>query len=227
MKGPDAKMLRRAEAIVSAAPLVYYLLLLPELPERVPTHFGPDGTADGFSGRFSAGSLAVCLIGYVGMLLGAGVSRFCSSLYDGETERNRDVGKRILTLNEAVLCLFFTIMALYNVSLWRGGGDLDDGFLLKLGVAVFALVLMVTGNLLPKFEFSRNSGARTKYSLSGEKAWSKTQRFAGRVLMLAGAALLVITLLPMVSAGAAVIAAVAAVVAACAAALGYMGGKAP
>ena len=91
------------------------------------------------------------------------------------------------------------------------------------GCAVVALVLIAAGNQLPKLRRNSVSGARTKYSLSSDEAWYKTQRYVGRALMLAGATLLIVTLMPFITAGMACAATLAALVVVCAAALNYRG----
>lgn len=94
---------------------------------------------------------------------------------------------------------------------------------MKLGAAVVALVLIAAGNQLPTLRRNSVSGARTKYSLSSDEAWYKTQRYAGRALMLAGAGLLIVTLMPFITAGMACAATLAVLVVVCAAALNYRG----
>ena len=100
---------------------------------------------------------------------------------------------------------------------------LDSGFLLKLGAAVIALTFIAAGNQFPKLRRNSLTGARTKYSLSSDEAWHKTQRYAGRVMLCAGAALLLITLIPMVSGAAAIAAALAAMALSCIAVAAYKG----
>ena len=65
---------------------------------------------------------------------------------------------------------------------------------------------------LPKLKRNPLSGARTRYSMSSDEAWYRTQRYAARVLLLSGAALLIITLLPVASPNASLISTAAALV---------------
>ena len=124
---------------------------------------------------------------------------------------------------QAFMCLLFTGMAFNFVYSSGAGSTLDSGFLLKLGAAVIALTFIAVGNLMRKLRRNSLSGARTKYSLSSDEVWHKTQRFAGRVMLSAGAALLVITLIPMVSGAAAIAAALAAMALSCIAVAAYKG----
>lgn len=211
------------EALFCALPLVYYLLRLPSMPETVPVHWNASGEADRFAGRFSFDTVLISGIGYFGLLFGIGLRKMICSVSKSESEQNTQTVERIMKWTQAFMCLLFTGMAFDFVYSSGAGSTLDSGFLLKLGAAVIALTFIAAGNQFPKLRRNSLSGARTKYSLSSDEAWHKTQRYAGRVMLCAGAALLVITLLPMVSGAAAIAAAIAAMAVVCAAVAAYKG----
>lgn len=211
------------ELIFCGLPLVYYLLRLPFMPETVPVHWNASGEADRFAGRFSFDTVLISVIGYFGLLFGIGLRKMICSVSKSESEQNTQTVERIMKWTQAFMCLLFTGMAFNFVYSSGAGSTLDSGFLLKLGAAVIALTFIAVGNLLPKLRRNSFSGARTKYSLSSDEVWHKTQRFAGRVMLSAGAALLVITLLPMVSGTAAIAAALAAAALSCIAVAVYKG----
>lgn len=211
------------ELIFCGLPLVYYLLRLPFMPETVPVHWNASGEADRFAGRFSFDTLLISVIGYFGLLFGVGLRKLVRSFTAAQPGQNTEIVERIMKWTQALMCLLFTGMAFDFVYSTGETGKQDAGFPLKLGAAVIALTFIAVGNLLPKLRRNSFSGARTKYSLSSDEAWHKTQRFAGRVMLSAGAALLVITLLPMVSGTAAIAAALAAAVLSCIAVAVYKG----
>lgn len=211
------------ELIFCGLPLVYYLLRLPFMPETVPVHWNASGEADRFAGRFSFDTLLISVIGYFGLLFGIGLRKMICSVSKSESEQNTQTVERIMKWTQAFMCLLFTGMAFNFVYSSGAGSTLDSGFLLKLGAAVIALTFIAAGNQFPKLRRNSLSGARTKYSLSSDEAWRKTQRYAGRVMLCAGEALLLITLLPMVSGAAAIAAAIAAMAVVCAAVAAYKG----
>lgn len=211
------------ELIFCGLPLVYYLLRLPFMPETVPVHWNASGEADRFAGRFSFDTVLISVIGYFGLLFGIGLRKMICSVSKSESEQNTQTVERIMKWTQAFMCLLFTGMAFNFVYSSGAGSTLDSGFLLKLGAAVIALTFIAAGNQFPKLRRNSFSGARTKYSLSSDEVWHKTQRFAGRVMLSAGAALLVITLLPMVSGTAAIAAALAAAALSCIAVAVYKG----
>ena len=211
------------ELIFCGLPLVYYLLRLPFMPEPVPVHWNASGEADRFAGRFSFDTVLSGAIGYFGLLFGIGLRKMICSVSKSESEQNTQTVERIMKWTQAFMCLLFTGMAFDFVYSTGEAGRHGAGFLLKLGAAVIALTFIAVGNLMPKLRRNSLSGARTKYSLSSDEAWHKTQRFAGRVMLCAGAALLLITLIPMVSGAAAIAAALAAMALSCIAVAAYKG----
>ncbi len=211
------------ELIFCGLPLVYYLLRLPFMPETVPVHWNASGEADRFAGRFSFDTLLISVIGYFGLLFGVGLRKQVRSFTAAQPGQNTEIVERIMKWTQALMCLLFTGMAFDFVYSTGETGRQDAGFPFKLVAAVIALAFIAVGNLLPKLRRNSFSGARTKYSLSSDEAWHKTQRYAGRVMLCAGAALLLITLIPMVSGAAAIAAALAAMALSCIAVAAYKG----
>lgn len=213
------------ELIFCGLPLVYYLLRLPFMPETVPVHWNASGEADRFAGRFSFDTVLIGAIGYFGLLFGIGLRKMICSVSKSESEQNAQTVERIMKWTQTFMCLLFTGMAFNFVYSSGAGSTQDSGFLLKLGAAVIALTFIAAGNQFPKLRRNSLSGARTKYSLSSDEAWYKTQRYAGRVMLITGAVLLLVILIPVVSATAAAVAVLAAMVVICAAIASYRGGK--
>ena len=211
------------ELIFCGLPLVYYLLRLPFMPETVPVHWNASGEADRFAGRFSFDTLLISVIGYFGLLFGVGLRKQVRSFTAAQPGQNTEIVERIMKWTQALMCLLFTGMAFDFVYSTGETGRQDAGFPFKLVAAVIALAFIAVGNLQPTLRRNSFSGARTKYSLSSDEAWHKTQRYAGRVMLCAGAALLLITLIPMVSGAAAIAAALAAMALSCIAVAAYKG----
>jgi uncharacterized membrane protein len=140
------------------------------------------------------------------------LGRGLRAVFSDKKSENHAAVERIMAWNEALLCLLFTGMAFYFTYSLTASQEPGDGFILKLGAAVIALTLIAVGNQLPKLKRNPLSGARTRYSMSSDAAWYRTQRYAARVLLLSGAALLIITLLPVASPNASLISTAAALV---------------
>lgn len=213
------------ELIFCGLPLAYYLLRLPLMPETVPVHWNASGEADRFAGRLSFDMLFTSVTGYLGLLFGIGLRRLICSISKSESQQNAATVERIMKWTQAFMCLLFTGMSLYFINCTALAEEPGPDFLWKLGFAVLGLVLATVGNTLPKLRRSSLSGARTKYSMSSDEAWQKTQRYAGRVMMICGAALCAVCLLPPATGKAAALAAAAALVAVTVLVVGYRGGE--
>ncbi|HIS97186.1 MAG TPA: SdpI family protein [Candidatus Scatomorpha pullistercoris] len=213
------------ELIFCGLPLAYYLLRLPLMPETVPVHWNASGEADRFAGRFSFDMLFTSVTGYLGLLFGIGLRRLICSISKSESQQNAATVERIMKWTQAFMCLLFTGMSLYYVNHITLSKTPGSDFIMKLGGVVIGLVLIVTGNQLPKLRRNGTSGARTKYSMSSDEAWQRTQRYAGCVMILAGVALLAVSLLPSMTTGAAAAAIAAALIAVVVPVVLYRGGK--
>lgn len=213
------------ELMFCTLPLAYYLLRLPLMPEQVPVHWNASGEADRFAGRFSFDMLFTAALGYLGLLFGIGLKRMICSISKTETSQNEEAVERIAKWTQAAMCLLFTGMSAYFIGCTALAEEPGSDFLWKLGTAVVGLVLAGVGNMLPKLRRNSLSGARTRYSLSSDEAWYKTQRYAGRVMLLSGAALFLVSLLPMVTGEAAALAALAAFAVMTVLTVSYKGGK--
>jgi len=73
------------------------------------------------------------------------------------------------------------------------GVDYHPGTLFPL---LTAGLLIVIGNVMGKMRWNTTVGIRTPWALVDERVWDKTQRFGGRMLVIAGLVVLVAALLP-------------------------------
>ena len=63
MKKLSAREVLILELIFCGLPIVYYLLRLPFMPERVPVHWNASGAADRYAARFSFDMLFTSIMG--------------------------------------------------------------------------------------------------------------------------------------------------------------------
>jgi uncharacterized membrane protein len=62
--------------------------------------------------------------------------------------------------------------------------------------AVFGLLFIVIGNVLPKLRWNCVVGIRTPWTLADERVWDKTHRFGGPAMVLGGAVIFIVALIP-------------------------------
>ncbi len=183
------------EIIICALPFFYYAMIFTHLPAEVPIHFDVNGLADRFVSKLSFDVFLLCALGYLGILVGAGLKKIVVGLSRHEAQDNVEVSKKIITYTQAGMAVFFTIMAMYFLSVLQKSLLPDAAHIIRAGFLVISIVLMACGNLLPKLRKNKLAGVRTSYSLSGDDEWMRAQRFGGRVLLLGGTAMLLVSLL--------------------------------
>ena len=160
-------------SLVILVPCVIGLFLWNKLPQQLPTHFGPTGQPDGWSGRPMAvfGIPAIMLaVHWVLMLL--------TRLDKRNIQGNEKVMKIVMAVIPALsLILSFTV---YGTAL---------GYEFRITNLMFffmGLLFIGLGNYLPKCRQNATLGIKLPWTLYNEENWNKTHRFAGFVWVIGG-----------------------------------------
>ena len=171
-------------SLITLSPIIFGIIFWDSLPDVIATHFGSDGSADGFSGKL----FAVIFI----PLLMLALNWLCiiSIIID-----SRKTGQ-----SEKVYGMFFFICP--PLSLLTSGiiYAVALGFTLNIGLFVcliFGIMFVVLGNYMPKVTRNRTMGVKIKWTLQSDENWAATHRFAGRVYFFGGFAVILAALLPM------------------------------
>ena len=158
---------------VTLLPVLLGLLLWNQLPEKLPTHFGVDGAADGWSSKAFA-VFAIPLL-----MLGFHIVIYFATRLD---KQNRGHNEKVLNL----VGLIFPTMSIVN-SGYMFSRAMD--FELNLGSLLFpllGLLFIAMGNWLPKIKQNSTLGIKIKWTLYNEENWNKTHRFAGFTWVIGG-----------------------------------------
>ena len=169
--------------LLIAAALIATLALYPQLPERVPSHWGANGQPNGYSAKW-----ALFLIG-PGMMAGfLGLFRGLSWL----SPKHWEVDSFRSTYLQVMLILVSLMAYLYAMMLWAGlSGSANMGRAIIGGVC---LLLALLGNLLGKVRRNFYIGVRTPWTLANERVWNATHRFAAKTFVVGGLVGLALTL---------------------------------
>lgn len=169
--------------LLIAAALIATVVVYPQLPERVPSHWGINNQANGYSPKW-----ALFLIG-PGMMAGFLVLfRFLPWL----SPKYWGVDSFRSTYLQVMLILVSLLAYLYAMMLWAGlTGSANIGRAILGGVC---LLLALLGNLLGKVRRNFYIGVRTPWTLANERVWNATHRFAAKTFVVGGVAGLVLTL---------------------------------
>ena len=160
-------------SIVTLLPVLLGLLLWNQLPEKLPTHFGIDGAADGWSGKgFAVFGLPLMMLGFHIVIC------FATRL----DKQNRGHNEKVMNL----VGLIFPVMSIVNsVIIYAQAMDLE----LNLSMLLFpmlGLLFIAIGNWLPKIKQNSTLGIKIKWTLYNEENWNKTHRVAGFVWVIGG-----------------------------------------
>lgn len=151
----------------------------PSLPAKVVTHWGFDGTANGWGTKeFHTIFFPALLALMYGMLS-------LMPKFDPRGARYQDfAGVYIIMRNSVLLVLFVTFVAATFSNL---GYDVNIGGTVA---GAIGLLMIVLGNYFGKLKRNFFIGIRTPWTLSSENVWNKTHRLGGRLFMLWGLGLI-------------------------------------
>ena len=151
---------------VTLLPILLGLLLWNRLPDRLPTHYGIDGAADGWSGKgFAVFGLPLIMLAFHGII-------YAATRLD---KQNRGHNEKVLNL----VGLIFPVMSIVNaVHIYSRAMDME----LNLSSILFVplgLMFIFIGNWLPKIKQNSTLGIKIRWTLYNEENWNKTHRFSG------------------------------------------------
>ena len=171
-------------SVVILLPALFGIVLWNALPDRIMTHWGADGNADRIAGKAAAvfGLPLIYLLAHL----------FCLWLTLRDQQK-RPQSPKALGMIFWVLpaCSLVTSGMLYRAALGE-----DMGVCVIVPVLLGVLFLGI-GNYLPKLTQNRTLGIKVSWTLGNEENWNRTHRFAGKLWVCGGLALLLSALLPL------------------------------
>ena len=182
MKKIDKKLLLMTSLVI-LLPMVIGLILWNKLPETLPTHFGFDGQADGFSSKFEA------VVGMTFVMLGLHLFAVFVTSRDPKAGNVTPKMQKLVYWMIPVILLVIQLMVYGSALGWIHGQA-------RIGNVILALVFLVIGNYLPKMKQNYTVGIKLPWTLDNEENWNKTHRLAGHIWVLAGLFFLVNALFP-------------------------------
>lgn len=159
--------------LMIALPMVIGVIFWNQLPEKIPTHFGIDGQADGYSSKLFT------LFAFPALFLLFQI--ICLASFEKESVKVNIPAKmrRFYTWLIPVLSLIIQGSIYANaLGFIKSGPTLVTTFL--------AIVFIVIGNYLPKIQRNATVGIRIPWTLSDDKNWYKTHRMAGKLWVIGG-----------------------------------------
>lgn len=171
-------------SVVILLPILFGLIVWDKLPEKIATHWGPDGNPDQYSSKLFA-VVVLPLIVFAIHWLCLFFSRF--------DPRNKDQHKKILGLifwicpSVSILFSAFTYFGAFDIEFNIGG----------ICIAFLGLLFIIIGNYMPKTKQNYTIGLKIPWTLDDEGNWNATHRFAGRLWVIGGILMLPLSFLPL------------------------------
>lgn len=169
----ENKMKIIVSSIITLLPILFGVTVWNKLPEKLPTHWGPDGSPDQYSSKLFA---VVCLPLIVFAL------HWLTILFSGLDPKNKRQNNKVFGLvfwicpAVSVLCSAFTYAAGLNFEFNVSG----------ICMAFMGILFIVTGNYMPKCKQNFTIGIKIPWTLNDEDNWNATHRFAGKVWVIGG-----------------------------------------
>ena len=170
-------------SVVILLPMVAGLVLWNKLPAKVPTHWGFDGTVDGWSSKaFAVFALPLILLAVHWVCV------FVTSL----DPKNKGQSGKVLGLI-LWICPMVSLFAGVSVYAAALGVELNVG---ALAMVAMGLLFVVIGNYLPKCKQNYTIGIKVPWTLDSEENWVATHRFGGRIWVVGGVLIVLCAFLP-------------------------------
>ncbi len=151
------------------------LYFWPQLPERVPTHWGINGQPNGWS------SSTFAILFFPALMAGIYLLLSFLPLMDS-LKKNIEISASFYFWFKVVFILFFG--AVYFATIYAGlGHQINISRFVVPGVAV---LFFFTGLMLPKIKKNYTIGIRLPWTLHSEIVWDKTHKLGGRLFKVAG-----------------------------------------
>ena len=158
-------------------PVLAGVVLWNQLPEQIPSHWNAVGEVDGWSSKpFAVFGMPLILLAF----------QWICALGTGADPKKSNHSAKIQQL---VLWIIPVISALLHVIVYAVA--LGEEVRVEVVMPVFiGLVLAIAGNYLPKCKQNYTIGIKIPWTLNSEENWNRTHRFAGRLWLVCGIAMM-------------------------------------
>ena len=181
MKNNKKKLL--VSSLIILLPILVGLIFWKDLPPEMTTHWGLDGTADGWSSRpFAVFGLPLFLL----------VMHWLCLFITFKDPKNKGQNRKVFGMVFWIcpITSLFTCGIMYFAAF---------GKVFHLGSLTFlfiGLLFVVIGNYLPKCKQNHTIGIKVKWTLENEENWNATHRMGGKLWVAGGLMMMACIFLP-------------------------------
>ena len=168
--------------ILMYLPLVVTLVALQYLPDKIPAHYGFDNQVTRWGSKYEAllYPIATVLMGYFLLVM---------SRVAAKQEEHGENNKKIIIVSGILVLILFNVVNGY--SLYTDFNKVENLSSLPLDInqlifGIVGVLMIVTGNIMPKLRMNSIMGLRTHWSMKNEVTWKKCQRMGGISFIVGG-----------------------------------------
>lgn len=167
--------------IVCLLPIVAGVILYPQLPDQIATHWGFDNEPDGWSGK------AFAVFGLPGLMAALNLILPLALAADPKNQNMSPVLLKICLWTMPVVSVLCSAMTL----MYALGYEVN---IVQFVPALIGVLFIVIGNYLPKTKQSYTMGIKLPWTLNSEENWNRTHRLGGFLWVLGGVAFIVLSI---------------------------------
>ena len=164
-------------SVIILLPILAGLILWDQLPEQIPSHWNVDGEVDGWSSKpFAVFGLPLIMLA---------IQWLCVLGTSADPKKGNHSEKVVQLVLWIVPILAVVMSAVtYAVAL---GQEVRMEMVMPL---LLGFIFAIIGNYLPKCKQNYTIGIKIPWTLNNEENWNKTHRFAGRLWLVCGIAIM-------------------------------------
>ena len=161
------------------------IILYNKLPDQLAVHFGTNGKADGYQGKFSFLLTSALFLIFIPLLLK--VIR-----YMDPKKKNYDKFESTFNMFRLIFTIFLSVMYI-TLLFYNLGYAVNIQMIVLIGIG---FLFMFLGNNMSKIRFNYTMGIRTPWTLANEEVWRRTHRLAGPLWLVGGIIVIIVAFLP-------------------------------
>lgn len=170
-------------SVVLMLPMLVGVLFWDSLPERIATHWGIDGVANGWSSR------PVAVFGLPLFLL---VLHWVCMLVTSKDPGNKGQNSKVIEM----IFWICPVLSLFTCGLTYAAAFGREISVQLLTFEILGLMFIIVGNYLPKCKQNHTIGIKIKWTLENEENWNATHRMSGKLWVAGGLLFAVCGFLP-------------------------------
>lgn len=168
--------------ILMYLPFIIVLIALPYLPEKIPAHYGFNNQVDRWGNKYEA-----LLFPIISLLMGyflLGMAKLAA-----KREEHGENNKNVTIILGILMLVLFNALNVYSLYTSFNKVENLSSVSLDIGQLVFGIIgvlMIVTGNVMPKLRMNSTIGLRTHWSMKNELIWKKCQHIGGISFIIGG-----------------------------------------